>query len=281
VKLATIRTAAGTAAVRIEAEHAVELGSPDLSELLRHDDWQDRAAAAATAAGTRHRLADVSYAPLVPSPGKIICVGLNYRSHILEMGRELPTYPTLFAKFGDALLGANDDIVLPSVSDQVDWEAELGVVIGSAVRRASGTQAAAAIAGYTIVNDVSMRDWQWRTSEWLQGKSFEASTPVGPWLVTADEVDAGQLDLRCDVDGDNRQHANTADLLFRPADIVAYVSQFTTLAPGDLIATGTPGGVGAGREPKLFLRDGQTLTTTIEGLGQQANRCVAERAESS
>jgi acylpyruvate hydrolase len=104
---------------------------------------------------------------------------------------------------------------------------------------------------------------------------------VGPWLVTADEVDAGQLDLRCDVDGDNRQHANTADLLFRPADIIGYVSQFTTLAPGDLIATGTPGGVGAGREPKLFLRDGQTLTTTIEGLSQQANRCVAERAGSS
>jgi len=276
VKLATIRTAAGTAAVRIEAEQAVEVGAADVSELLRRDGWREQAAAAA---GLRHQLAGLTYAPLVPSPRKIICVGLNYRSHILEMGRELPSYPTLFAKFANALLGANDDIMLPSVSDQVDWEAELGVVIGAALRRASAGQAAAAIAGYTIVNDVSMRDWQWRTSEWLQGKTFEASTPVGPWLVTSDEIDVGQLDLCCDVDGDNRQHANTSDLLFSPAKIAAYTSQFTTLEPGDLIATGTPGGVGAGREPKVFLQDGQTLTTAIEGLGQLRNTCVAEPAE--
>jgi acylpyruvate hydrolase len=275
VKLATIRTAFGTAAVRIEDEQAVEIGAADLSEFLRRDGWQDRAAAAA---GARHPLGGVVYAPLVPSPGKIICVGLNYRSHILEMGRELPAYPTLFAKFANALLGANDDVVLPSVSDQVDWEAELGVVIGTQVRRAPVRQAAAAIAGYTIVNDVSMRDWQWRTGEWLQGKSFEASTPVGPWLVTKDETDASRLDLRCEVDGEVRQRASTSDLLFPPADIVAYVSQFTTLEPGDLIATGTPGGVGAGREPQLFLRHGQTMVTAIEGLGQLSNYCVAESA---
>jgi acylpyruvate hydrolase len=277
VKLATIRTASGTAAVRIEDDQAVEVGAADVGELLRRAGWRDDAAAAA---GARHDRAGLAYAPLVPSPRKIICVGLNYRSHILEMGRELPAYPTLFAKFANSLLGANDDIVLPSVSDQVDWEAELGVVIGTALRRALASQAAAAIAGYTIVNDVSMRDWQWRTSEWLQGKSFEASTPAGPWLVTPDEVDAGRLDLRCDVDGDNRQHANTSDLLFPPAEIAAYISQFTTLEPGDLIVTGTPGGVGAGRDPKVFLRPGQTLTTTIGGLGQLRNRCVAEAAGS-
>jgi acylpyruvate hydrolase len=276
VKLATVRTASGSAAVRVDDDGVVDLGFPDLGALLRRDGWR---AAAASAAGRRYQSADTDYAPLVPNPGKIICVGLNYRSHILEMGRELPPYPTLFAKFANALLGANDDLVLPSVSDQVDWEAELGVVIGRPVRRASTAEAAAAIAGYTIINDVSMRDWQWRTSEWLQGKSFEASTPVGPWLVTPDEVDAGRLDLRCDVDGENRQHANTSDLLFQPADIIAYASQFTTLEPGDLIATGTPGGVGAGREPRVFLRDGQTLVTTIEGLGQLSNSCVAERAE--
>ncbi len=275
MKLATIKTASGTAAVRIDGEQAVEVDAPDLGALLRHDGWQERAAGAG---GARHPLADVSYAPLVPRPGKIICVGLNYRSHILEMGRELPEYPTLFAKFASALLGANDDIVLPSVSDQVDWEAELGVVIGTAVRRASPAQAAAAIGGYTIVNDVSMRDWQWRTTEWLQGKSFEASTPVGPWLVTPDEVDAGHLDLRCDVDGDTRQQGNTSDLLFTPQDIVAYVSQFTTLEPGDLIATGTPGGVGAGRKPPVFLRDGQKLVTAIDGLGELSNLCVTESA---
>jgi acylpyruvate hydrolase len=275
VKLATIRTASGTAAVRIEGEQAVEVGAADVGELLRRDGWAD---GAATASGTRHELAGLDYAPLVPSPRKIICVGLNYRSHILEMGRELPAYPTLFAKFANSLLGANDDIVLPSVSDQVDWEAELGAVIGAALRRASPAQAAAAIAGYTIVNDVSMRDWQWRTSEWLQGKAFEASTPVGPWLVTPDEVDAGHLDLRCEVDGDPRQRANTSDLLFPPAEIAAYISQFTTLEPGDLIATGTPGGVGAGRDPKVFLAGGQTLVTVIEGLGELRNACVKESA---
>lgn len=278
MKLATIKTASGTAAVRIDGEHAVEVDAPDLGALLARDGWQEQAAGAG---GARHPLADIGYAPLVPRPGKIICVGLNYRSHILEMGRELPEYPTLFAKFATALVGANDDIVLPAVSDQADWEAELGVVIGTAVRRASAAQAAAAIAGYTIVNDVSMRDWQWRTSEWLQGKSFEASTPVGPWLVTQDEVDAGHLDVRCDVDGETRQRANTSDLLFGPADIIAYVSQFTTLEPGDLIATGTPGGVGAGRKPPVFLRDGQKLVTAIEGLGELSNLCVAESAVSA
>jgi len=277
VKLATIRTASGTAAVRLGDAEAVELGVADLSELLRRAGWREQAA---TAAGPRHPRASLAYAPLVPTPGKIICVGLNYRTHILEMGRELPSYPTLFAKFSNALLGAQDNIVLPDVSDQVDWEAELGVVIGRPARRVSAGQAADAIAGYTIVNDVSMRDWQCRTSEWLQGKSFEASTPVGPWLVTPDEVDAARLDLRCAVDGETRQHANTRDLLFQPADIVAYISQFTTLEPGDLIATGTPGGVGAGREPRVFLRGGQTLTTTIDGLGQLSNYCLAEPARS-
>lgn len=277
MKLATIRTASGTAAVRIDGEQAVEIGPADVSELLRREGWQDEAA---TAAGARRQAAGLDYAPLLPSPRKIICVGLNYRSHILEMGRELPAYPTLFAKFANSLLGANDDIVLPNISDQVDWEAELGVVLGAALRRATPGEAASAIAGYTIVNDVSMRDWQWRTSEWLQGKAFEASTPVGPWLVTPDEVDAGDLHLRCDVDGDSRQQANTSDLLFPPTEIAAYISQFTTLEPGDLIATGTPGGVGAGRDPKVFLQDGQILTTAIEGLGRLRNACVKEPAGS-
>ena len=273
MKLATIRTASGTAAVRIDGEQAVDIGPADVSELLRREGWRGEAA---TAAGARRQVASLNYAPLVPSPRKIICVGLNYRSHILEMGRELPAYPTLFAKFANSLLGAGDDIVLPNVSDQVDWEAELGVVLGAALRRATPAEAARAIAGYTIVNDVSMRDWQWRTSEWLQGKAFEASTPVGPWLVTPDEVDVGRLELRCDVDGDSRQQGNTSDLLFPPAEIAAYISQFTTLEPGDLIATGTPGGVGAGRDPKVFLQHGQTLTTAIEGLGQLRNACVKE-----
>jgi acylpyruvate hydrolase len=275
MKLATIRTAGATHAVRIDGDEAIELGVPDVGALLARPDWRG---VAARADGRRLAATDLDYAPVVPRPAKIFCVGLNYRTHILEMGRELPQYPTLFAKFANTLLGANDDLVLPAVSDEIDWETELGVVIGTPVRLAEPDQAHAAIAGYTVVNDISMRDWQWRTGEWLQGKAFEASTPVGPWLVTPDEVDdARDLELICTVDGDVRQRARTSDLLFEPADIVSYVSQFTTLEPGDLVATGTPGGVGAARDPKVFLAPGQVVRATIEGLGECRTTCVAEK----
>ncbi len=245
MKLATIRTVIGHAAVRIDevGGTASEIGVDDVGALLARADWVELAS---TARGRRHDLAGVDYAPVVPSPSKVICVGLNYRRHITEMGLELPEYPTLFAKFANSLLGAHDDIVLPAVSDSVDWEAELGLVIGSSIRRGSVGAAAAAIAGYTVVNDISMRDWQWRTPEWLQGKAFEASTPVGPWLVTPDELgDGPDLDLRCEVDGQVRQSFHTSDMVFGPAELIAYISQFTTLVPGDLISTGTPGGASA------------------------------------
>jgi acylpyruvate hydrolase len=276
VRLATVRLGDRHAAVRIDGDTAVELDAPDVGAVLARPAW---ATWAAEADGTRHPAAAVDYAPVVPRPSKILCVGLNYRSHILEMGRELPTHPTLFAKFADTLLGARDDLVLPVVSNEVDWEAELGVVIGVTVRRASADEAAAAIAGYTVVNDVSMRDWQWRTTQWLSGKAFEATTPAGPCLVTPDEVDhARDLALRCEVDGRVMQSSRTSDLLFTPVDLVAYISQITTLRPGDLIATGTPGGVGAARQPKVFLAPGQVLRTVIEGVGECVNTCVAEEA---
>jgi acylpyruvate hydrolase len=277
VRLATIRLGDRTAAVRLEGDSVVELGVPDVRAVLARTGWSRWAAGVD---GPRHACAAIDHAPLVPSPSKILCVGLNYRSHILEMGRPLPSHPTLFAKFADTLLGAGDDLILPAVSEEVDWEAELGVVVGAPVRRASTEEAAAAIAGYTVVNDVSMRDWQWRTTEWLSGKAFEATTPVGPWLVTPDEVgDAADLAVRCEVDGQVMQSSRTSDLLFRPADLVAYISQITTLRPGDLIATGTPGGVGAARTPKVFLAPGQVMRTVIEGVGECVNACVAERTD--
>jgi acylpyruvate hydrolase len=223
--------------------------------------------------------ADASFAPLVPHPEKIICVGLNYRAHILEMSRELPEYPTLFAKFASSLIGAYDDLVLPSVSSAVDWEVELGVVIGRRTRRATPAQAREAIAGFTVINDVSMRDWQGRTTQFLQGKTFDASTPVGPVLVTGDEIgDAADLEVRCEVDGTVMQRGRTSDLLFGAAAVVSYISQFATLVPGDLISTGTPDGVGAGRRPPVFLAPGQVLTTVVEGIGSCVNHCVSEQA---
>lgn len=174
MKLATIRTTDGTACVRVDTATATETGYADLGALLSEPGWREIAEAAD---GPVHAVADLDYAPVVPRPGKVVCVGLNYRNHIQEMGREIPQYPTLFTKFPEALVGAHDDIVLPAVSDAVDWEAELAVVIGTTVRHADQEAATAAIAGYSILNDVTIRDWQYRTTQWHQGKSFEATTP--------------------------------------------------------------------------------------------------------
>ncbi|MFE7658603.1 fumarylacetoacetate hydrolase family protein, partial [Streptomyces bottropensis] len=255
---------------------AVETGIPDVAALLRRPDWRTYAAAAD---GPAHDVAALDLAPVVTTPAKIFCVGHNYRAHIAEMGREMPSYPALFGKFANVLLGARDDIVHPGETEQLDWEAELGFVIGSRLRRrATKEEAAAAIAGYTVVNDISMRDWQWRTPQWLQGKAWEASTPAGPWLVTGDEVDdAADLEIRLEVDGEVMQRSRTSDLLFTPADIAAYLSTFTTLEPGDLVLTGTPGGVGAARDPKLFLQPGQVVRTVIEGIGECVNTVVEDK----
>ena len=273
MRLATIRTEYGTTAARLDGDVLAPLEAADVGELLAADGFgRPREGAAPVPA------AAADFAPVVPRPGKVICVGLNYRAHILETGRELPQYPTLFAKFADTLTGARDHLVLPSVSEKVDWEVELGVIIGRPVYRATPAEAAAAIAGYTVVNDVSMRDWQYRTLQWLQGKMFERSTPVGPYLVTADEVGtAPDLEVRCEVDDVVMQQSRTSDLLFGAAEIVAYASQAVTLRPGDLIATGTPGGVGNARKPPVYLRPGNVLRTWIEGLGECVNQCVAEK----
>jgi acylpyruvate hydrolase len=274
MRLATLRTPRGPVAVRAEGDELLELPYPDVVALLSDPGWRE---AAGSAGARRHPAAGADLDSPV-RPTKIVCVGLNYRSHIEEMGRPLPEFPTLFAKFADTLTGPYDDIVVPSASTEVDWEAELGVVVGRVARNLSEAEAAACIAGYTVVNDVSMRDWQWRTSQWMAGKNFEASTPVGPFVVTGDELDESpDLELRCAVDGITMQKARTSDLLFTPAAVVAYVSRITTLHPGDLIATGTPGGVGAGRDPKVFLRPGQLLETTLEGVGSCRNRLVEDK----
>ncbi|GAA3726557.1 acylpyruvate hydrolase [Spinactinospora alkalitolerans] len=276
MKLATIRTSGGTRAVRVDDDGLTDLGFADVGALLAAEDWRSLAA---SATGPAHPVDQAGHAPVVPRPGKVLCVGLNYRNHILEMGRDLPEHPTLFAKFAEALIGANDDIDLAPESDAVDWEAELAVVVGGTVRRADERQAADAIAGFTVMNDVTMRDWQFRTKEWLQGKTFEATTPLGPVVVTPDELPGGvrpALELSASVNGEEVQKAGTSDLVFDPVALVRYASTVMTLRPGDVIATGTPGGVGHARRPARYLTDGATLVTEIEGIGRLEN--VARRS---
>jgi len=277
VKLATLRLGSRTSAARIEEDdgEAVEVSAADVGVMLAQADWPQIAAGAA---GTRHPLGEVDYAPLVPRPVKIICVGQNYRSHIAEQGAVRPSYPTLFAKFSSALAGARDEIALPAASGAVDWEVELAVVIGWRAHRVSEDDAMAAVAGYAVLNDVSMRDWQYRTSQFLQGKTFDKATPLGPWLVTRDDpsIDERDMGLYCEVDGGVVQQGTTSDLLFGVAAIVSYVSQAMTLYPGDLIATGTPGGSGHWRDPKRYLQDGDVLVSRITGLGECRNLCRRE-----
>lgn len=274
MKLATIRTAGGTRAVRVDGDTLVDLGAADLGEFLARDDWAD---AAASASGETYAADAVEYATLVPRPSKVVCVGLNYKTHITEMGRPLPEAPTLFTKFADTLLGANDDILRPEETEEFDWEAELTVVIGKPVRRAKGADAEAAIAGFTVMNDVTCRDWQFRTREWTQGKNWDSTTPVGPYLVTPDEVGGVRpaLAITTSVDGEVMQSDNTGDLLFDPVALVEYVSTMIRLNPGDLIATGTPGGVGHARKPPVYLAVGQQVTCAIEGIGAVSNKVVA------
>jgi acylpyruvate hydrolase len=274
VRLATVVHAGSTSAARVEGDEVVLLTEPDLGALLEQDDWSEQA----QAAGTRVSRAEVRFAPVVPRPRKILCAGLNYRSHIEETGRDAPAHPFFFPKFDNSLIGAFDDIPLPAFSDTVDWEAELTIVIGSPARRVSEREAFRHVAGYTIMNDVSVREWQHHGPTWTAGKIFEGMTPVGPLLLTLDELPPGEPDLAiaCSVNGENVQHARTSDLLFGVAELVSYLSRVTTLMPGDLIATGTPSGIGATRKPPRFLKPGETLRTEIEGIGELENICVEE-----
>jgi acylpyruvate hydrolase len=273
VRLATIEARAGTSAAVVRDGYALPVdGYTDVGALLADG---ERGRELALAASDGDPLERMRLRTPVPTPRAVFCVGLNYATHISEMGRERPEYPTIFAKVAQTLADPYADIELPSVSTQVDYEGELVVVVGRRARAISPEEARGAIAGYALMNDVSMRDWQYRTVEWCAGKNFERSAPTGPWLVTADEFDVAGSELVVEVNGEERQRARFDDLVFAPHELLSYVSQFTTLVPGDLIATGTPGGVGHAMEPPHYLAAGDVVRVRVSGLGELENRFAA------
>jgi acylpyruvate hydrolase len=259
-------------AVLIDGDHAVplrgigELGPGTPRSLLRDPPLEPDSAFPAT---------DMRRRAVVPRPGKIICVGHNYAAHIEETQQQRSDYPGLFTKFPTTLTGPFDPIPLPPESKAIDYEGELVVVIGERGRRIPHGQALEHVAGYAVANDVSMRDYQYKTQQFLQGKAWDASTPVGPDLVTLDEI-TEPLTLRTFVNGEQTQDSSTALLVFDVATLVSTISEFSTLEPGDLILTGTPGGVGYRREPKLLLKDGDVVVVEVDQVGRIENRCVAE-----
>ena len=218
--------------------------------------------------------ADVTLMAPVPRPGKIVCIGHNYHGHT---GATPPVYPDIFAKFANVVIGPNQPIVYPRVNINLDYEGELAVVIGKRARYVSEDRALEYVAGYTIFNDVTARDYQNRTSQWTLGKSFDTFGPMGPALVTADEIpDPGNLDLQLSVNGEERQHSNTCYLIFSVPFLISYLSQAITLEPGDVISTGTPSGTGSSRKPPVFMQPGDVVTVRIEKIGELTNPIVAE-----
>jgi acylpyruvate hydrolase len=214
----------------------------------------------------------------IDRPGKIVCVGLNYRDHAEEQGVEPPDHPILFAKWQTALIGPGEPIVLPPVTQQADFEAELGVVIGARVRSVSEESALEAVRGYVCVNEVSARDLQFADGQWTRAKSIDTFCPVGPRLVSREDVpDPQMLRIRCVLNGEVMQDSSTAEMIFSVAQIIAFASRTMTLEAGDLIATGTPAGVGFTRRPPVFLQDGDEVTIEIERLGALTNPVRAER----
>ncbi|PQP25777.1 fumarylacetoacetate hydrolase family protein [Rhodococcus opacus] len=275
MKLATLRRAGATVAVRVDSDTTGTIidGYADLSALLTDPDWKTLAQ---NASGVIVDLDGADYAPVVPHPGKIICVGLNYANHIQEMGRDLPEYPTLFSKFKEALTGPYDDVIVPSyAAGQLDWEGELAFVVGKQAYQVPEVDAESYIAGYSVMNDYTMRDYQYRTLQWDQGKTFEKTSGFGPFLTTTDSYTFGGT-LVTKLEGQVVQSTTTDDLVFTPAKLVEYISHIVTLQPGDVVITGTPGGVGHARKPGLYIQDGQTVEVTIEGLGTVRNTTIVK-----
>ncbi len=213
----------------------------------------------------------------IPRPPKLICVGLNYRDHALETKMEIPKVPTIFSKFPSSVIAPGESIVLPKSSTQPDYEAEFAFVIGKGGRHISAESWQQHVFGYTIINDVSARDFQMATTQWLMGKTFDTFAPMGPYLVSADEIpDPHALDISLTINGEVLQRSNTRELIFKIPELIAFLSSVFTLETGDVVSTGTPAGVGVARKPQRFLRPGDDVVVSVQGLGELRNPVVAE-----
>jgi 2-keto-4-pentenoate hydratase/2-oxohepta-3-ene-1,7-dioic acid hydratase in catechol pathway len=253
---------------RVDGEAVVPMG-PDLVEYLATGRVED---------GEPVALSDVVLLAPVPRPGKVVAIGLNYRDHAAESEQPIPEEPILFAKFANSVIGPGEAIRIPPATQSPDYEAELGVVIGRTAREVDRTDALTYVAGYTCANDVSARDLQLRVSQWTRGKAVDTFLPLGPWLVTADEIpDPDRLAIRCLLNGEVMQDSNTDQMIFGVAELVSFISQTMTLEPGDVISTGTPPGVGFLRDPPRLLREGDEVTVELERIGTLTNPVRARR----
>jgi len=262
MKLATFKTSKGTSYGAVTDKGIVDLGArlkkyPDLLSLIAGNGFKE---AAGLLSNVDFKTSDITWLPVIPNPGKILCVGLNYQDHVVETGRDNTEQPAIFIRVAESQVGHKQPIIRPKESTHMDFEAEIAVIIGSAGRRISQKDAWGHIAGYSCYNDGSVRDWQRHTIQWTAGKNFAQTGGFGPWMVTADEIPPGtKMTLSCRLNGKEMQHATTEQMIFKIPKIIEYVSAWTTLQPGDVLVTGTPGGVGARRNPPVWMKPGDKV----------------------
>ena len=276
MKLATFKTAQGASYGVVTGKGIVDLRRylgnqyADLKALIA--DQGISKAQAFLSETPDYQASDITWLPVIPNPGKIICVGLNYQDHVVETGRDNTEQPAIFLRLAESQVGHKQPIVRPRESTQLDFEAEIAVVIGKAGRHISQEDSWGHIAGYSCYNDGSVRDWQRHTTQWTAGKNFAQTGGFGPWMVSADEIPPGtRLPLSCRLNGERMQHATTEQMIFRIPKIIEYVSTWTTLEPGDVLVTGTPGGVGARRTPPLWMKPGDKVEVEIDKVGVLEN----------
>ncbi len=285
MRLATMVTPRGlrlhVAGLRGYVDVAAATGDPGLADIGRVLEAGEAAMGAIREVSGQEGadFGPADFGPAVPAPGRILCLGVNYSEHAIEGGRSVPTWPEAFVRGTGSVLGPYADLVRPALTSRFDYEGELGVVIGAGGRYIRASEAMAAIAGFVVLNDATAREWQRASTQWTAGKNFEGSMPIGPEVVTAEELDIGDLALTTTLNGEVMQSARTSQMIVDVPGAIEFFSSFTRLRPGDVIATGTPGGVGFARKPPVWLQPGDVIEVTVEGLGSIRNRVVAEDAD--